>query len=60
MIFLMGRVGVKNVDILGHYHAPTPRYWQKNVTKIHRRNLRSVLWGELPILFFFILLQQTD
>ena len=41
----MVRVGVENVDILGHYHAPTLRYWQKNVTKIHRRNLQSVLYG---------------
>ena len=31
-------VGVENVDISGHYRVPTPHYWQKNVTKIHRRN----------------------
>lgn len=41
----MDRVGVENVDISGHYHAPTLRIGRKNVTKIYRRNLSQSYTG---------------
>lgn len=35
VIFSIVRVGVGNVDISSHYHAPTLRYWMKNATKTY-------------------------
>ncbi|GBP23711.1 hypothetical protein EVAR_13666_1 [Eumeta japonica] len=40
----------RRAAISGHYHAPTqhPRYWQKNVTKIHGEIHTGAVYGLRP------------